>query len=266
MKTGKISRILLAAGWLSVVTHAGSAFGQAVAVTAALDAPTIAAGQTTTLRVFAQVKPEFRASADQIFSWYLDVQNTNGSAVAANYAALVKPTSDNDPLLSSTGTADGAHRRGIYDFFITRPGAGVSAPVELMRISITGQVAGRTRFVVSAGTGVDGFGADFLVLPLAEGEPLTGGDYTAAFADLVVTGTAGCVPELQMAPLAGGPAGTWQLSFTPCVGRTHTVESRVGLEAGGTWTALPGAPHNSGSLTVTNNATSRFFRVRVDGP
>src|SRR5262245_13709300 len=91
-----------------------AAQGQSVVVTASLDATSINAGQTTTLRVFAQVAPAFRPSSDRIFSWYLDVLNTNGPAASANYVAMVKPASDNDPLISSKGFADGANRRGIY--------------------------------------------------------------------------------------------------------------------------------------------------------
>ena len=34
------------------------------------------------------------------------------------------------------------------------------------------------------------------------------------------------------------------------------------LDATG-WVALPGAPHNSGSVSVTNTTTQHFFRVRV---
>jgi len=266
MKLIDLSRVAILA--LSLVAFAPGALAQAVVVTLGLDSPSIAAGQATTLRVFAQVAPAMQATSDRIFSWYVDIGNTNGVVAVANYAAMVRATSDNEPQLSSSGTADGAHRRGVYDFFINRPGAGVSAPVELMRIPVTGQTAGRTRFVVTAGSGVAGFSSDFLVLPLAEGAPASGGNYTAAFADLVVSGTGECAPALQITRLTGdgGPGGTLQLTFTPCAGRTHVVEYRARFEPGEVWTALPGGPHDSGSVIVSNSGGSGYFRVRTTGP
>jgi hypothetical protein len=266
MKRINLRRVAVGAFWL--LAFAPAVFSQAVIVTMGLDAPSISVGQTTTLRVFAQVAPSLRDTADRIFSWYVDVSNSNGAVAVANYAAMVKAASDNDPVLSSNGTADGTHRRGIYDFFFNRAGAGVSAPVELMSMPVSGQTAGSTRFVVSAGTGVSGFGADFLVLPMDDGPPASGGDYSAAFVDLVVSGAGGCEPELHLVPMAGGggPGGTFQLTFTPCPGRTHTVEFRASLEAGSEWTALPGAPHNSGSVVVANSAGSGFYRVRMSQP
>ena len=64
---------------------------QVVGVTARLDTNVVAVGQSTTLRIFAQVLPAFRARAERIFSWHVDVLNTNGVAASANYAAMLKP-------------------------------------------------------------------------------------------------------------------------------------------------------------------------------
>src|SRR5690349_3342691 len=94
------------------------AFGQAVVVTMRLDTNRIAAGASTTLHIYAQVAPAYRSSADQIFSWYLNVRNTNGSLAGANYGAMVKPSSDRDAQTSSTGTSVGADRNDIYDTFL----------------------------------------------------------------------------------------------------------------------------------------------------
>jgi hypothetical protein len=242
-------------------------FAQAVGVTLSLDSPTVAVSQTTTLRVFAQVVPNLRTNSERIFSWYVDVLNTNGSVASANYAAMQKTASDNDSQASSTGTPDGANRRGVYDFFINRPGAGVTNAVELMAIPITGQAAGQTRFRVQAGTTVPEFSSDFLVAT-TNGPAYTGGDYAAAFVDLIVTGASGCSPQLLAVPLAGGggPGGTFQLTFTPCPGRTHTVEYRAALGDVPGWLPLPGAPHNSGTVTITNATNYRFFRVRASQP
>src|SRR5262245_18138582 len=76
--------------------------GQVVTVTVRLDASTIPVGGSTLLHVYAQVVPPLRASSERIFSWYIDVLNTNGAVATANYAALIKPESDNDALLSGS--------------------------------------------------------------------------------------------------------------------------------------------------------------------
>ena len=235
---------------------------QAVVVTARLDTNVLAVGQSTTLRVFAQVTPGLRANADRIFSWYVDVLNTNGSVATARYTSMLKTASDNEPSTSSTGTTEGSNRRGIYDTFLNRPGAGVSNAVELMAIPVQATGAGFTRFSIRAGTTAQFLAEDFIVAPKAGGNPFTGGDYALANADLSVT--SGCSIELQIQRLTGGgPNGRSQLDFTPCPGRTHTVEFRNSVESG-TWQPLPGAPHNSGSVTVTNSQSRQFFRVRVN--
>ncbi len=244
-----------------------SAIAQAVAVTARLDTNVLAAGQVTTLHILAQVVPSLQASSSQIFSWYVDVLNTNGAAASANYAAMLKTASDNNPQLSSTGFNDGANRRAIYDTFMNLPGAGVTNPVELMSIPVTGLANGKTRFLVQAGTGAN-LSYDFQVAPNGGGSPYTGGVYTAAFVDLTVTnGAAPCVLQLVETRLAGNgqpPTGTLQLSFTPCAGRNHVVEFIYTPTNGAVWQALPGAPFNSGLVTVTNTGGSeRIFRVRT---
>jgi len=244
------------------VGTAPSSSGQAVAVSVRLDTNSLSVGNTTFLRVFAQVVPSLRPTSDRIFSWYVDVLNTNGSVAFANYGALQKPASDNDPLVSSSGTSQGANRQGIYDTFLNLPGAGVATPVELIRIPVVGQGGGTTRFVVQAGTGVTGLSTDFLVAPSGAGEPFTGGEYSGATATLLVSG-AGCNPALTVTP---GTGGNLNLTFIPCAGRTHTVEARTGLADATGWQPLPGAPHNSGSVTVANQGAQRFFRLRVTNP
>lgn len=242
-----------------------SARAQAVAVTMSLDAANLTVGQGTTLRVFAQVVPALRANSDRIFSWYVDVLNTNGTIAGANYAAMQKTASDRDPQTSSTGVSEGANRRGIYDTFLNLPGAGTSNRVELMSIPITALSPGRTRFAVQAGTGV-ALDSDFEVISKDFSQSFTGGDYSAAFADLNVTSSGACNPQLRFgrAALGGAPGGTFLLTFTPCPGRTHTVEFRTAIADATGWLPLPGAPHNSGSVTITNTGTQRYFRLRTD--
>ena len=93
---------------LLATVSAGSARSQVVDVTASLDTRTVSVGQSSTLRVFARVAPPQQANADRIFSWYVDVLNTNGSVATADYAAMQKLASDKDPSTSSTGTQEGA--------------------------------------------------------------------------------------------------------------------------------------------------------------
>src|SRR4051794_24527436 len=89
---------------LGLLLAPAGAMAQAVVVTMRLDTNTISVGGSTTLRVFAQVAPNVRANAERIFSWYVDVLNTNGLVASANYGSMQKSASDNDPNLSSTGS------------------------------------------------------------------------------------------------------------------------------------------------------------------
>src|SRR5260221_2055382 len=168
-------KCLLMMGLLSCgLRHAAA---QVVAVTLRLDTNTLTLGSTTHLHVAAQILPAFRAGSDRIFSWYVDVIDTNGAAASANYALMQKTASDNDPSLSSSGTTVGANRRGVYDTFLNLPGAGVNAPVELMSIPITGTAVGQTRFQVQAGSGVPQMSSEFLVAPARGCAPLPRWDY-----------------------------------------------------------------------------------------
>jgi hypothetical protein len=239
-----------------------SARAQAVAVTLRLDTNNIAAGGSTVLHVLAQVVPAVRTNAERIFSWYVDVLHTNGAAVQADYAAMTKTASDREPSTSSTGSSSGANRVGIYDTFLNLPGAGVSNAVELMAIPVRGLTAGVTRFSIRAGTEV-GLSNDFIVNPKTGTQEFTGGDYRLAIADLTVTGTGGC-GDIRLQLLTVNTS-VWQLRFTPCPGRNHTVEFRNALGVGA-WQPWPGAPHNSGVISVTNVTATRFFRVRTDVP
>jgi hypothetical protein len=241
-------------------------YGQAVVVTTRLDTNRIAVGGSTTLHVYAQVVPALRATADQIFSWYLDVLNTNGAVANANYDAMVKPSSDNDPQISSRGVTVGANRNDIYDTFLNLSNAGVAVPVELMSIPVTGTSEGHTRFQIRAGDAVPL--NDFLVSMDDGTDIATGGDYSVAFADLdVVPG--GCSILLHIAPVgvSGGPGQRLALTFIPCPGLNHTVQYRAALDDVAGWQSLSGAPHNSGNVIVTNTGPYQFFRVSTStGP
>src|SRR5437660_822643 len=247
--------------WLALVVISSTrARGQAVMVTMRLDTNRIAVGASTTLHVYAQVAPAYRANADQIFSWYVDVLNTNGAAASANYDAMIKAASDRDAQTSSKGNSVGANRKDIYDTFLNLPAAGVVAPVELMSILVTGLAGGHARFQVQAGSNLPL--SDFLVTLNQFMDFATGGDYSLAVADLDVIDT-GCSILLHIAPggASAGPGRQVALTFVPCPGLNHTVQYRAALDDALGWLPVPGAPHNSGSVIVTNTAAARFFRV-----
>ena len=234
----------------------------AVVVTMRLDTNVVGVGQSTVLRIFAQVAPELEA--DRILTWYVDVFNGNGGVATANYGAMVKMFSDNDPLLSGVGMDDGFHRRGIYDTFLNLAGAGVGSEVELLAVPVMGMASGMVTFSVGAGSGVENLSEDFQVAPAGGGAAYTGGDYSLASAELEVVG--GCAVTLQIARGmgGGGPGGTLALSFVPCAGFDHTVQYTDALRTGAMWFPVTGGPHNSGMVTVTNSVDARFYRVLAE--
>jgi len=152
----------------------------AVDVTVLLETNQIFVGQQTWLRIYGQVKPVYELESARILAWYLDVLNTNGLAVLADYDAMTKPLSDNEPASSSTGVGDGAHRRGIHDGFANLSGAGVGSRVLLMEVPIMGLVPGMTLFEVRPGSGVSSLTNDFIVERFGGGIPLAGGSYAEA--------------------------------------------------------------------------------------
>jgi len=231
---------------------------QVVDVTALLDSTNLPVGGSTTLRVFARVVPAQQTNANRVFSWYVDLLNTNGNVAAANYGAMQKTASDNTSQTSSTGVADGANRRGIYDTFLNLPGAGVSNRVELISVPVTGSVAGTTRFRVQAGTGVD-LSSDFLVF-MNSGPALTGGAYSAAEAVLTVTAGLPQGPLSISVTNAGGGARGVTVTFPPPSGVNVTVQFRDQL-LGSLWQPVAGAPHNSGSAFDLTTSSNRFYRV-----
>lgn len=246
--------------WVSSVI---SGKAQVVGVTAQLDANTITAGQSTMFHVYAQVLPAYRANAERIFSWNVDVMNTNGAVASANYAALVKPTSDKDPLTSSNGFNSGSDRLGIYDTFLNLPGAGTNPPVELMRFSVTGLAPGQTRLGVRAGTGNPYLSEDFIVAPLGGGGFLSGGTYSGSFAVLTVQASTNATINCLSITQTNLPGGLNQitLQYCPPGGYTSYVQYRNQLVGGPDWQSFPGGPHNSGLYRDTNNVPIRFYRI-----
>jgi hypothetical protein len=254
--------LLLAHAWTATPAAA-----QVVAVTMTFDSPTITLGATTTLHVYAQVVPAQRSGSERIFSWYVDLLNPAPAVAQATYSQLQKPTSDRNPDTSSYGTTQGGNRRGIYDTFIndtpvSKSGTGVNTPVELLNVPVQGLAVGQTTFSIDPGSGVSGLAEDFIVAPLGGGDPLIGGVYDAATVQLQVTAPL-CTPTLSAtySRLAPG-TNRVNLTFVACPNGTNVVEFRDSLVSGA-WQALPGAPHNSGSVTDTNSVVTRFYRVHV---
>lgn len=246
------------------LTFTSSVFSQSAAVTMKLDASQIPVGGTTTLHVFAQVVPSLRPAADRVFSFYLDLLNSNGSMVDST-GTISKPSADKDPETSSSGFLDGANRRGIYDTFLNLPGAGVNTPVELFSVPIKGLSQGTVTFRIQAGTGVPGLSQDFIVAPTGGGNPLVGGDYSQASAQLVV-GAGGCQSHLTASlNVASGKTNQLVLSFTSCPGSTAVLEFTADL-GHPNWQPLPGANGSSGSATDPAAAPARFYRVRLTTP
>jgi hypothetical protein len=229
-----------------------------------LDATSIAVGGGTILHVYAQVVPAQRAKVDRIFSWYLDLVNSNGSA-ADSSGTPTKATSDRTAQTSSSGVMDGVNRRGIYDTFMDLAGAGVSNAVELFSVPIKGLAQGNVTFKVQAGTGVSGLSQDFIVAPIGGGVPLVGGDYSQATATLAV-GSGVCQPMLTSGLTVQPAPAQFVLNFTVCPGKTHTVEFTDDL-AHPSWQTLGAGANNSGRATdtlATSSAGKRFYRVRVE--
>lgn len=247
----------LACSLLLLVFGCLSGAGQVVQVTASLDQATIQVGESTTLRVFAQIVPEQQENTDRIFSWYVDLLQSANSSAAVGYDSLLKAASDNDSTTSSSGTDSGNDRTGIYDTFIGLPDAGRLSPVELFSVPVTATAAGQATFSVQAGTGVANLGSDFLVAPAGGGPALTGADYSGASVTLTVEESQ---PPSLAIMLDGGNLA---LTFTPRSGMDHYIETRTAVDSG-TWTTLPNAPHNSGTLTAPNDAPTRFFRLRAE--
>ena len=242
-----------------------SLLAQAVAVTVRLDTNTLGICETTTLRVFGQVVPSLRVGSDRIFSWYVDIVNTNAPVAFANYPALSKLASDNDAQTSSDGVSVGSERRGIYDTFLNRPGAGVNSPIELVSIPISGHSVGTTRFLVRHGSGVANLAEDFIVAPLGGGDFKVGGDYSAAFADLtVVTNNVTSEKRLTIAYEGlGGGTNKVPVRFAALPGCDCYVEYRNDLASGFVWQAFPGGPHNAGVYVDINNVPRRLYRLRA---
>jgi hypothetical protein len=252
---------VFAASAILIAVHASA---QPVVVSMVLDTNKVSIGQTTVLHVYGEIAPEEKPATTQIFSWYLDFLNPDGSIASANYAGLLRPASDNDPRISSDGVTEGANRHGIYDTFLNFPGAGHDGPVELFSVPVTGLVAGQVTFTVAPGTGVQNLTSDFLVAPEGGGDPLFGGDYSGAAADLEVISTGPVAVTLQISLVSGtGGEPEVKISFPTQTNVDQFVEFSTVLGPAANWQTLPGAPHNLGSVIDSISDVKRYYRLRL---
>jgi hypothetical protein len=232
---------------------------QVVNVTMSLDNNQISVGGTTLLHVYAEIVPAQQATADRIFSWYVDLVNSSGNIATNDVSRLLKPASDNDPRTSSSGRAEGVNVRAIYDTFINLPNAGRTNAVELFNVPVVGVSTGRVTLAVQAGTTAN-LSADFIVAPKGGGDPLIGGIYSAAKIPLdVVPGATGNV----RVSIRGSAPGQVTISYPVVSGQNYFVEARQRLGGTNIWQALPNGPHNQGAVTDTTTGIQRFYRLRV---
>ncbi len=113
----------------------------------------------------------------------------------------------------------------------------------------------------SEGVGASLSKTDFHLRNLTTGTDVAPG-YDAASVELEV-GEVPCTPKLAIArEPAAGDQHKITLTFTPCPGKTHSVEFRDSLSAG-SWQPLPGGPHNGGLAAESSDVPIRFYRVRV---
>lgn len=251
----------LAIGVLPMLLGGGVALAQDNAVVVTIEAASteLIQGQKTTLTVYAQISAALEADSQQIFSWYVDVLNTDG-LVASGYNSFSTPASDNHIQTSGDGVEVGGDLLGVYDTFIMNPGAGKGARVVLMQFDVTALSAGSTTFSVAPGsTGLPL--QDFLVSRSSGGGYL-GGVYGSASVTLNVQ----ALDPASLNLVATRVNDEVTATFNPVPGLNHYLEYSDTLQPG-SWTVVPGAPHNSGIVTqAVPGVVRRFYRVGLATP
>lgn len=240
----------------SLLVWSGDVLAQSVDVTVTLDESSLLVGQTTMLRVKAAIKPSLTNQAEQIFSWYVDLVNSNSASSSIVAAQLVMSASDNTPSTTSSGTVQAAGIRAIYNTFMSLPNAGRLAPVELLAVPVVALQTGSVTFAVQPGSTAP-LAHDFIVA-MTNGSAAYGGDYALATAVLQVRQLAAF--PISCALVTNGV----RVTYTPVPGAEYTVQTTTNPMAEA-WVSLPGAPHNSGLVVDTNTgAKLRWYRVLGD--
>jgi hypothetical protein len=167
-----VAQILL----LALTSHAAPA----VRVTLQVDKAQLKVGEIATARVFAEIVPEQLATTTQIVTWYVDLLNSNSSAIQIQPGTVVVPASDSQGGTSSKGTIGSAgDLRAVYDTFFNNVGAGHDAAVELFSVQLKAVAVGTANFSVGAGTGAPALAEDFIV-GTTTGDAVYGGLYDTA--------------------------------------------------------------------------------------
>jgi hypothetical protein len=252
---------------LSLLLTAALTHAQSVLVSISPEKSTITVGETTTLRVTAQVISTLRPRAQQIFSWHIDLVQEFADPVEWTPASLARPASDQHPTTSSGGSLDGNTLRGIYDTLAGLPSAGVANPVLLLTVPVKGRKEGTAVFRVKAGSGPAQLSSDFLVAGTNPEDFWTGGVYSATNATTTVEVRPATLeaPKLTITldPGTPGSGPTILLDFPVAPSRTYSLQSTARLGPDALWQNLPGAPHNTGRATEPLGPGSRFYRVLV---
>lgn len=263
--TGVVRLGTLILAWLAVaaVVRGAEVPPPAVTVTLRADAASIGSGTSTVVHAFARVSPTFEARADRVFTWNLDLLVLTPEVLELEPGSLVRPVSDHDPVLGSSGVVDGPNLLAVRDSFLDLDHAGVGAAVELFAVRVRALAPGAGQLRLRHGTlGTEG-SPDFLVLPAGDDDPWSGGDYTAAFLDILVPdpgSPGGAEPRLAVerdptkgvvrVTVQGQPGDVVALEESPALGDSAAWR-RVGQSSAGTASFV----HET-----TPDTPGRFFR------
>ena len=234
--------------------------GPPVAVTLRADATSLNPGESTTVRALAQVSLGFRALADRIFTWNLDLLVLSPEVIVLEAGSLIRPRSDLDPILGSVGTVDGPNLLGVRDSFLNLEGAGIATTIELFSVRVKAVESGAGLMRLRVGTlGADS-SPDFLVLPLGEEEPWSGADYTAATVTIGVGG--GGTPEAPKLRMDRTANGMIRVVVEGAVGSSVALEESDRIGVGVSWRRVGESPAGSATFTFETpvGAAPRFYR------
>jgi len=167
-------------GLLCLLLVATAAAGPAVKVSCTTQDGRLKVGQVGTVHVYGAIDRDLLEQTDQIFSWYVDLLNSDTNIIQIDPATVQVPFSDRAAQSSSRGTLDKAGLHGVYDTFLKLPGAGHGEPVELFSVQFKAVGEGAAVLRVGPGSGVSGLSTDFIVVPIDIGDPLLGGSYDTA--------------------------------------------------------------------------------------
>jgi len=249
--------ICLALTFACATAHAAES---PVTVTLRSDSVTLKPGESTVLHAFAQVSPSFRDRADRIFTWNLDLLVLAPEVATLEANSIVRPRSDLDPVLGSTGTADGPSLLGIRDGFLNLDGAGVSTPVELFSVRLKALTAGSFLVRLRPGTIGADESPDFLVLPSVDDLPWSGADYTAGTVTIEVIEVGGASPPVLKVERAAN--GGLRVTVEGIPGRSVALEETENLGNDRNWRRVGQSPAGSAALVFETvpGGPSRYFR------